>query len=381
MCREQQSVRRMPKSEQTHSPRGAAAPETLVFRGRFNPPVAPLHGLSSRAVEPDFVLLDNVEMIGTTAPEFPRLPVAAGADAEDASADAGAASAPEFPTLPEVGSIAGQDVGSAARCAQAVEAVALPLEDELDVCQGLNNAPAKCADCTEFFASEDGLCSLCARLARGEVVPAAALKRRDSMSEDTRADYDDKMLMVGAAVVGAGIGALAGALGAVAGAGAGAYAATRPSGDQVGDTARSAGRVVVQCGSQVQEVGGQFAPTVAETAQKLQSVATQKAREAKLDERAAAARARISSAAQSVDQSVRQVDERFDVSGQVQTAAAQLKACAKQTAAGASSLMRWAAARADNAAGAPAQQCQASRSELVGNEARPWQHETTEAHC
>ena len=369
----------MPKSEQTHSPRGAAAPEIPVFRGRFNPPVAPLHGLSSRAVEPDFVLLDNVEMIGTTAPEFPRLPVAAGADAEDASADAGAASAPEFPTLPEVGSIAGQDVGSAARRAQAVEAVALPLEDELDVCQGLNNAPAKCADCTEFFASEDGLCSLCARLARGEVVPAAALKRRDSMSEDTRADYDDKMLMVGAAVVGAGIGALAGALGAVAGAGAGAYAATRPSGDQVGDTARSAGRVVVQCGSQVREVGGQFAPTVAETAQKLQSVATQKAREAKLDERAAAARARISSAAQSVDQSVRQVDERFDVSGQVQTAAAQLKACAKQTAAGASSLMRWAAARADNAAGA--QQCQASRSELVGNEARPGQHETTEAHC
>ena len=367
---------------------GAALPETPVFRGRFNPPVAPLHGSGSRAVEPEFVLLDNVAtvgldnvaMVGTTAPEFPRLPAAAGTDADDASADPGAASAPEFPTLPDMGSIAGQDVGSARR-AQVVEAVALPLEDELDLYQGLNNAPVKCADCTEFFASEDGLCSFCARLARGEVVPAAALKRRDSRSEDTRADYDDKMLMVGAAVVGAGIGALAGALGAVAGAGAGAYAATRPSGEKVGDTARSAGRVVVQCGSQVQEVGAQFAPTVAETAQKLQSVATQKAREAKLDERAAAARARISSAAQSVDQSVRQVDERFDVSGQVQTAAAQLKACAKQTAAGASSLMRWAAARADNAAGAPAQQCQASRSELVGNEARPWQHETTEAHC
>lgn len=190
-------------------------------------------------------------------------------------------------------------------------------------------APPKCSECLEFYASDGSRCSMCARVARG----AAVADDPEETPED--AAYDDKMVLVGAAVVGAGIGALAGGLAAVVGAGAGAYAATRPQGDKVGDTARLAGRGVVQGGEKISV-----------TAEKIKTAATQRAREARLSERAAGAREQLEGAAHSLDRRAREIDAEYNVTETVQRASVRVQEHARSAAVKASSLVRWASDQA-----------------------------------
>ena len=105
------------------------------------------------------------------------------------------ASAPAFPTLPE----AAED--ALPESALQTEAAVDP--SDLDLCFG---DPPKCVDCDEFYASESGRCSVCARATNSETRTAPP----SVADEDTPADYDDRMVMVGAAIVGASVGALAG---------------------------------------------------------------------------------------------------------------------------------------------------------------------------
>jgi len=77
------------------------------------------------------------------------------------------------------------------------------------------------------------------------------------------------MVIVGAAVVGAGIGALAGGMAAVVGAGAVAYAATRQ--DKIGESARSAGRGVVQAVNKAKEVRDQAVHKAQEVGERLKA--------------------------------------------------------------------------------------------------------------
>ena len=262
------------------APQPAAQPAAQpVFRGRFTPRVA-----SPAAAAHD----------GGAARSEEEL-----AGAEGEAGEAGAASAPAFPTLPGP-----QE--------DALPAVA---PSDLDLCFG---GPLKCDDCSEFYASEGGRCSVCARTARSETRAAPP----SGADGDTPVDYDEKMVMVGAAVVGASIGALAGGLAAVVGAGAGAWAATRPDGDKVGDSARFAGKTVVSVGGQAatkaQEVGEKLkvhetAEMVTGTAERLATTAVQRAREARLRDRAANARSRLESAASSLNRSARALDAEYQV--------------------------------------------------------------------
>jgi hypothetical protein len=269
--------------------------------------------------------------------------------------EAGPPASPTFPTLPTAGMFPDPPAADGAEGvlrAQLLEAspgtatrgVPVPQDEDLNVptlsCPSL--AP-KCKDCLEFFASEEGRCSQCARVWRGEPIA----KGQDRSVEATPMDVDEKMLMVGAAVVGAGIGALAGAVGAVVGAGAGAYAATRPSGDKIGDSARFAGRGVVQAGYKAQEVAENL--KVSEHAQTFERTLSQKARDAKLGERSAEARERLEAAAQNLDRRAREIDSEYQVSEHVHKASAKLEERAKKVAASASSFVRWASAKADEA--------------------------------
>jgi len=212
------------------------------------------------------------------------------------------ASAPAFPTLPE----AAED--ALPESALQTEAAVDP--SDLDLCFG---DPPKCVDCDEFYASESGRCSVCARATNSETRTAPP----SVADEDTPADYDDRMVMVGAAIVGASVGALAGGLAAVVGAGAGAWAATRPEGDKVGDSARFAGRKVVQVGTMAQERVPEAANMVAGTAERLAASAAQKAVEAKLPERAANARSRLENAASSLNRRAREVDAEYQVGSKI----------------------------------------------------------------
>lgn len=123
--------------------------------------------------------------------------------------------------------------------------------------------------------------------------------------------------MVGAAIVGASVGALAGGLAAVVGAGAGAWAATRPEGDKVGDSARFAGRKVVQVGTMAQEKVPEAANMFATTAERIAATAAQKTTEAKLSERAANARSRLEDTASSLNRRAREVDAEYQVGSKI----------------------------------------------------------------
>lgn len=254
-------------------------------------------------------------------------------------------------------------------------------------------SPSKCADCNEFFASDGGRCSWCARVVNGGplAVPAPAPKDEtptvgeNDQKAGTPGDFESaQLVLVGAAVVGAGIGALAGSLAAVVGAGAGAYAATRPSGDRVGDAARTAGRGVVQAGVKVTEVGGHAAQKgkdfgerlkVVETAEKLATVATQKAREVKLSERAAGARERLEDAAHSLDRRARQIDDEYQVSEKLLRVTERVQESGSRAAVGASSMMRWASDQASLSLRRPASDRNAGRA------AGAIQDERSEEHC
>mmetsp|Transcript_65300 Transcript_65300/g.95634 ORF Transcript_65300/g.95634 Transcript_65300/m.95634 type:complete len:323 (+) Transcript_65300:71-1039(+) len=309
-----------------------------AFRGRFNPPVP--------------------------APQR-----------EATTDDTGAATAPAFPVLPN-------------ETAQAEHPRAVPVASEeeplelskmsMEFTDDEEPTNAKCTDCTEFFASEAGRCSMCARVARGEPLPVLLPRpsggpctvdddEAGKPSSKGHVDFDDKMVLVGAAVVGAGIGAFAGSLAAVVGAGAGAYAATRPSGDRVGDAARYAGLSAVHAGSKAQEVGGQAASSlkgakVVETASKMADFASHKARDVKLSERAADARGRLEGAASSINSRARRIDTDFQVSEQLQRATETVQQRA-------TSMMRWASDQASLS------------SRRRANNAGARHDETSEEHC
>jgi hypothetical protein len=265
---------------------------------------------------------------GRFSPQIPATaPTAGGEGSSGASTPAAAGqqerppTAPEFPVLP-AGISRADPLGG-----EGDEGGDDLLVPSVVSFGAIKAAPPKCSDCLEFFASDAGRCSVCAQIARGEAVPA---------KEETPADkVDDKMVLVGAAVVGAGLGALAGGLAAVVGAGAGAYAATRPQGDKVGETARYAGRGVVQSGEKISE-----------TAEKFASVASQRAREARIPERAAGARERLEEVAQHLDRRARQIDAEYNVTGKVAAASSTVQERARVAATKASSLVQWASHQA-----------------------------------
>ena len=236
--------------------------------------------------------------------------------------DAGRATAPEFPVLPALPPRATPlfEGGSGEEEELGLSHVLFSVDEEPKMAE-----PPKCSDCLEFYASDGSRCSMCARIARGGAVAADPEEKLED------AGYDDKMVLVGAAVVGAGIGALAGGLAAVVGAGAGAYAATRPQGDKVGDTARLAGRGVVQGGEKISV-----------TAEKIAT----RAREARLSERAAGAREQLEGAAHSLDRRAREIDAEYNVTGTVQRASVRVQESAQSAAVKASSLVRWASDQA-----------------------------------
>jgi uncharacterized membrane protein len=197
--------------------------------------------------------------------------------ATSTASPAGAYTAPEFPTLP-IAAADNQDHLEHAPegvilADHAPEAVILA-EHVVD--------RTKCIDCKDFYASVCGRCSICARMhahldpTRPPVEvgswsrpPVDDLVKAGRQEERTPTDFDDKMVIVGAAVVGAGIGALAGGMAAVVGAGAVAYAATRPAGDKIGESARSAGRGVLQGVQKAKEVRDQAVHKAKEVGERL----------------------------------------------------------------------------------------------------------------
>jgi len=197
--------------------------------------------------------------------------------ATSTASPAGAYTAPDFPTL-QIAAAENQD-----HLEHAPVGVILAdhAPEAVIVAEHVADRP-KCIDCKDFYASVCGRCSICARthahldptrppveVGSWSRPPVDDLVKGGREEEKTPTDFDDKMVIVGAAVVGAGIGALAGGMAAVVGAGAVAYAATRQ--DKIGESARSAGRGVVQAVNKAKEVRDQAVHKAQEVGERLKA--------------------------------------------------------------------------------------------------------------